>query len=256
MRVLRYTCILCLVFTLFGCIAIMLLPVVMLEEQFYECFLGLLTGLISGAFLATATSCCELIVKIRRQRKLLYEFVYGLSACLRQMSISFIVSQDQNLSPKLFAPNLGCMKGPGLQFANLMCSEIDEDLFALNEKSKALNVLRGMASVLGPQIYRMDCQCKILANKAQMHDLNQQTSFSFEVNVDVSRKELENEVKKFVNDAVSLSDKAISDIEDQICVLFGEKKLEIFHNRLEEEIAGIVPQINEIIKGSTLINHA
>lgn len=252
MRVLRYTCIICLAITTLGCLVITLLPAFNLEERLYQCFLGLLTGLISGAFLATVTSCCELAIKIRRQRKLLYEFVIGLSACLRQMSVSFIASREQRLTPRLYASNLNCMKGPGLQFANLICTEIDEDLYALKEKSSALNALRGMPTDLGPQIYRLNCQCEILSNMAQIHDLSRQPPFSFETSDNTSKEELENEANKLVDSVVLLSDETVSKIEDQINVLFGKKKLKKFCKRLEEEVARVIPQINNIIKASAM----
>lgn len=251
MRVLRYTCIICLVITALGGLIITLLPAFNLEERLYQCFLGLLTGLISGAFLATVTSCCELAIKIRKQRKLLYEFVIGLSVCLRQMSVSFIASREQRLTPRLFASNLNCMKGPGLQFANLICTEIDEDLYALKEKSSTLNALRGMPTALGPQIYRLNCQCEILSNMAQIHDLNRQP-LSSKTSDNTSKEELENEANKLVDSVVLLSNETVSKIEDQICVLFGKKKLKMFCKRLEEEVARVIPQINDIIKDSTM----
>lgn len=137
MKVLRYTCSVCAIIGILGVIGILVLSIFPFEERFYECILGLFTGLISGAFLAAATSFYELKIKTRRFKALFKSFCIELSVCLKQLVISFSIARDNQINPKYFASNLDFIKGSGLQFANLICSEIDESLFIRKEKFKA-----------------------------------------------------------------------------------------------------------------------
>ena len=66
------------------------------------------------------------------------------------------------------------MKGSRLQFVNLIYFEIDGSRFIRKEKFNALGVLRGMSAIVYSKTHVFDCQCKTLANKKRIIDLEKQ----------------------------------------------------------------------------------
>lgn len=69
MKILRWLAAICLPMLLLGIAAIFLLPCFSLDAQINSGILSLLTGLISGAFLALVTTYCEIRIRYSSQKK-------------------------------------------------------------------------------------------------------------------------------------------------------------------------------------------
>lgn len=253
MKTLRYSCSICAIIIVLGIAATILLPLVPLNNRYYSCVLGLLTGLISGAFLAVVTSLCELKIRSRKQKAMLRELCLTLSGCLKQLTISFASSQKYGMSPKYYSSNLGCINGPGIHCANLICAEIGDDLFVGKKKTSQLNELRGIAMNMGQQVDRLNCECKILNNKMEIIELKQRgVALADDQQVDELRHELAAEVEEFLKAVDSMGNEFIYKIDCAILAIYGQANLEDFRSQLLKITDNITPQVDEIIKQSVL----
>lgn len=251
MKTLRCSYLICISIATLGIVSIILLPLLPLEERYYNCVIGLLTGLISGAFLAAVTSLSELIIRSRKQKTMLRDFCLALSGCMRQLAVSFAFAAKYEMSPKLFSQNLGCVNGPGMQYANLICTEIDESLFICKCKKNALKELRSIATNLGPQIVQMNYKCEIINKTAQMIDLKQQGTFGLhDGEAEVLSRKLDVEIDELLNEIDSIENDLLNKIDYAVLVIYGEKNHNNFRSQLAQATSCISSHVEEIIKQS------
>lgn len=251
MKTFRCSCLACTSIAVLGVVVILLLPLLTLEERRYSCIVGLLTGLISGAFLSIVTLLSELIVRSRKQKMMLRGFCLALSGCMRQLAVSFALAAEYEMSPKLFSSNLRCMNGPGAQYANLICTEIDENLFVCKCKADALKELRSMAANLGPQIDQLNYKCEITNLKAQMIDSKRQSTCNLrDGEIEELGKELDAEVRKLFHEIDSIENDLLNKIDLAILAIYGEKNREIFRSQLAQAVNCVSPHIEEAIRQS------
>ncbi|MBB3171013.1 hypothetical protein [Parvibacter caecicola] len=249
MKTRRYTLFICMAIGGLGIVAMLLLPLLSLDDRYYSCILGLLTGFISGAFLAVATSLCELKIGLRKQKVMLFELCIAFSGCLKQLIISFEFARQYKIPPKLFAPCLSCINGPGMHYANLICTEIDDNLFLSKKKVGSLNKLRSMAMNLDPRIYRLNCMCEMLKCRTQIIELDcQSTFYASSQQVDELDRELVVEIDELFNEVASIGNEFGDEVECAILAIYGQKSLDDFRSQLLEAVNCITPQIEKAIK--------
>lgn len=175
-----------------------------------------------------------------------------MTAILSHMDISFELAAKYRMNPRFYIIFLRGIETSGMQYANQICTEVDENLFISSKKKEALDSLRRMASDMHGQITQLHINYTILRNEEQImfvaSEINPKGSSKESAEIEGRKVSEENDVFDQVK---SISNEFAGRIVSAILMLYGKKIQQNFDKELAEVKNNLVSTTEESIKSAT-----